>query len=497
MGEIEIQSQVCRLPHRLTCDAGRTIARFFWPGDETRARKIIDRVQGLSDQEVGNLLRSVLDDFDSRHPDLHDVLAEHYNRVMGRLNLTANHSPERQFLIGSYFTMEYSFESAALFNPSMVPARDQSNVPAGAVRFLMSLRAVGEGHVSSIIFRRGIIDENINISFEPVSSCPRQLRREENRVFKKFAFRSRLLDIGAYNETVEEIFKYLPDHFTSAELMQLLEREQPELKKITGAHETVDRMVWLARSNYEVRVPPISSLSEVVLFPISESEAQGMEDMRLVRFVDVDESVRYMGTYTAFNGSRILPQLMEYREADPESGIKTVEIHAFQGRYAKNKGLALFPRRVNGWYMMVGRVDGENLYLLKSDSLYVWNVGRMIQEPHCAWEFVQIGNCGSPIETEVGWLMLTHGVGPMRRYCIGAILLDLDDPERIVSHLDEPLMMPITEERTGYVPNVVYSCGAMVYNGILIIPYGISDAATGFATIPLQVLLDRLLQKKI
>jgi predicted GH43/DUF377 family glycosyl hydrolase len=495
MGETGIQLEVCRMPQRLTCDAGRTIARFFWPGSEVRARKIIDRVLRLSDSEVNDLLRSLLEDFDHRHPDLREVLVEHYNKVLSRLNLPNNHSPERQFLIGSYFTMEYSFESTALFNPSMVPARDQNGVPPGSIRFLMSLRAVGEGHISSIVFRRGIIDENINITFEPIIPCPRQLRREENRAFKKFAFRNRLLDIGAYNEGVEEVFKYLPERFTSKELLQLLEQSQSELKKIPGSHETIDRMVWLARSNYEVHVPPVSSLAEVVLFPISESETQGMEDMRLVKFEEVDESIHYIGTYTAFNGSQILPQLMEYREADPTSGIKTVEIHALQGRFAKNKGLALFPRRVNGWYMMIGRIDGENLYLLKSDSLYVWNVGRLIQEPQRTWEFVQIGNCGSPIETEAGWLMLTHGVGPMRRYCIGAMLLDREDPERIISQLDEPLLMPITEERTGYVPNVVYSCGAMVHNGILIIPYGISDAATGFATIPLEVLLDRLRRK--
>ncbi|NLE30519.1 MAG: glycosidase, partial [Phycisphaerae bacterium] len=267
MGETGIQAEICRLPQRLVCDASRTIARFFWPGDETRARKIIDRVLRLSEKEVSELLQNVLNDFDNRHPDLHEVLVEHYNKVIARLNLPNIHSPERQFLIGSYFTMEYSFESAALFNPSMIPAKDQSDVPAGSIRFLMSLRAVGEGHISSIVFRRGIIDENINIIFDPVTPCPRQLRREENRAFKKFAFRNRLLDIGAYSEGVEEVFKYLPERFTSKELLHLLEQSQPELKKIPGAYETIDRMVWLARSNYEVHVPPASNLAEVVLFP--------------------------------------------------------------------------------------------------------------------------------------------------------------------------------------------------------------------------------------
>jgi len=250
--------------------------------------------------------------------------------------------------------------------------------------------------------------------------------------------------------------------------------------------KTYERMLWLAKSDYNIEIPPGGEFSEAVLFPVSQSGSHGMEDMRLVRLTDIDGSVRYCGVFTAFDGSHVLPQILEHR------GGPVIDIYALQGSFARNKGMALFPRRVNGHYMMLARVDGENLYLLWSDDIYVWDHGDLLDTPQNDWEFVQIGNCGSPIETEVGWLVLTHGVGPMRRYSMGAILLDLDDPRKVIGRLDQPLLTPTEGESSGYVPNVVYSCGGMVHNGMLVIPYGISASMTGFATLPLRELLDHL-----
>ena len=399
------------------------------------------------------------------------------------MGLPATDDPARQRLIGSYFTMEYAHESAALFNPSMVPARNQAGLPEGSTRFLMSLRAVGEGHISSIVFRQGVIDRDGQVSIDPVGPSARRLRRVEGQVFEKSRARQFLKDTGFYTPQVERIFDRLGERFAVAEMINAVEAEEQQHDDRAAFREIADRVIWLARSNYEIEVPREQDISELVLFPIGESESQGMEDMRLVHFTDAKGAHSYYGTYTAYNGSRILPQLMVSSDA------RKVEVHSLHGSFARNKGLALFPRQIDGQYMMVGRCDAENLYLLRSSNLYSWNEGQILQTPKYPWEFVQIGNCGSPIETEAGWLVLTHGVGPMRKYCMGAILLDLKDPSRVIGQLARPLLVPIKDERVGYVPNVVYSCGAMVHNDLLIIPYGISDAATGFATVALKELL--------
>ena len=477
---------VRRLPERLSCDASRTIPRFFWPGSEERAQRIMDRVMGLDAGKVSELLRSTIDEFDDRHPDLNDVLTEHYEHAASHTHLAVEPSDEQRLLIGAYFTMEYAFESAALFNPSMVPARHQEGIAPGATRFLMSLRAVGEGHISSIVFRTGTIDGNGDLEIDPVKPQYRKVRVVENAEYHKELFRLKLIEMGAYDPAVDRILDRLAEQFTRAQL-----REAAQCVRCAGGDPAAcdlaaRNMTWLARSNYEIQMAEEEDVDQIVLFPISEAESRGMEDMRLVRFEDDDGSTRYYGTYTAYDGHHILPQILESDE------VGVARIHTLNGRFAQNKGMALFPRKVDGWYAMIGRIDGENLYLLQSDNIHFWNEAERIQEPKYAWDFVQIGNCGSPIETEAGWLLLTHGVGPMRRYCIGASLLDLDDPGKVIGQLDEPLLMPTEDERSGYVPNVVYSCGGMVHNGLLVIPYGISDAATGFATVPMGDLLDRL-----
>jgi len=469
---------------RLTGDPRRTIICFMWLGSPARARQIIERVARLDKPQVSQLVGSVLADFGPRHPDLETSLLENYREATNRAGVTAGQTTAEKLLIGAYFTMEYAFESAALFNPSMVPALDQSGLKSESIRFLMSLRAVGEGHLSSIVFRRGVINPEGEIHLEPVSPLSRRMKIHEDRLYEKHLFRIKLTEMGGDVKPAETVFGRLKEKFTYPDLLAAV--EQVAGRENGPQREMADRMVWLARSNYEIRMPRNAKLPELVIFPNSETEKQGMEDMRLVRFVEPNGTVRYYGTYTAFDGHRILPQIMESEDLD------VIRVHTLNGRFAQNKGMALFPRRLDGKFAMLARIDGENLYVMKSGNVHFWNEGVRIHGPRRAWDLVQIGNCGSPIETEHGWLVLTHGVGPMRRYCIGAMLLDLHDPTKIVGELEDPLIEPHAGELGGYVPNVVYSCGGMPYNGRLVIPYGISDAATGFASVSMTDLLDRL-----
>lgn len=438
----------------------------------------------MTDTEVEAILEAVFQEFGARHPDLESVFLQHFEEAKLSAQSGAR-SPRKKLLIGAYFSMEYSFESAALFNPSMVRAINQTDVPTGGVRFLMSLRAVGEGHLSSIAFRRGIIDKNENITIEEVGPHPSQLRVVTNKRFTKTEMQAKLAQLGLADGEAAKIFDQLPADFTYSELVSTIERVRGEYKSV-HLEKIASRLLWIAKSNYSIQTPSDQNVSDLVLFPISESESQGMEDMRLVRFVDDDGGFKFYGTYTAFDGRKILPQLLCV-----DSNGNT-EVNVLFGKFAQNKGLALFPRKINGDFMMVARVDGENNYLLRSKDINAWDEGQILQVPRFRWEFVQVGNCGSPIETDSGWLLLTHGVGPLRRYCMGAVLLDLEDPSRIIGQLREPLLVPIREEWSGYVPNVVYSCGAMVHNGRLYIPYGISDTASGFVSLALGELLESL-----
>jgi predicted GH43/DUF377 family glycosyl hydrolase len=476
---------VRRLPIRLTRDPSHTITRFFWLGS-ARARKIIDRVMGLDDGQVSQLLAETVQDFRHLQLDLDRLFINHYEEAARRVVMPATLPAERKQLIGAYFTLEYAFASAALFNPCMAPAISQEDVPSGSLRFAMSLRCVGEGHISSIVFRRGIVDSAGDITLEPAGPYREPKRRIEKRLFSRAESRAKLAALGMRETVLEDVFARLNDPFTMQELQTILYRLQSDPSGPRVYEDDIRKAEVLAPCDYNIEMPMNVNLNQVILFPICEPECRGMEDMRLVRFINDDGSMCYYGTYTAYNGWEARPQLMEMPTPDVAC------IRSLQGRCAKDKGLALFPRKVRGRYMMVGRIDGENLYILESDNIRQWDQATLVQPPRFTWEFVQVGNCGSPIETDAGWLVLTHGVGPMRRYCIGATLLDRDDPTKLISQLDEPLLTPGPDERMGYVPNVVYSCGSLVHNGILVIPYGISDAATGFATVPLDDLLGRL-----
>jgi predicted GH43/DUF377 family glycosyl hydrolase len=349
----------------------------------------------------------------------------------------------------------------------------------------MSLRTIGEGHISSITFRRGIVDGKGDITINPSSLFVRRLRRKENRLFQKEPFAQKIRQLNCNGPTIDALLDALPEPFTHLQLQQKIEfMEHKDLSARSREH--LDMILWLARADYRIELNEDVNIEDMVLFPISETESQGMEDMRLVHFIDDDGSFAYYGTYTAFNGRQILPQIMEIKNRNH------ADILTLHGQYAQNKGLALFPKRIEGQYAAIGRVDGENLFLMKTDRVDFWNQAEMILQPRYKWEYIQIGNCGSPIETDAGWLLLTHGVGPMRQYCMGVVLLDKDDPSKVIGELGEPLLSPTDEERSGYVPNVVYSCGGLIHNGNLVIPYGISDAATGFAVVSLEELLIHL-----
>jgi predicted GH43/DUF377 family glycosyl hydrolase len=478
--------KVTRLEHRINPDPTRVIARPFIPGGETRIRGIIDRVLRIPETEARAILARLEVHFRKNHPDIEEILREHYDNIQDFITDDKDLSEERRRLIGAYFTMEYAIEAAALFNPSMVPAYLQSGLPEGSTRFLMSLRATGEGHISSIVFRLGVIDRENNIIIEGRSPHSRQLKVKENRTYFKEIFGLKLREMCGENPLANSVLARLQDEFTFRELCDAIEDVEKTQQDSMAMHETAADMVSLAKANYQIEIPEYMDVSATVIFPHSENESHGIEDVRLVRFIEDDGTTVYYGTYTAFNGFHILPQMFDVRDA----GYLTV--HTLSGKYSKNKGVALFPRKVGGHYLMSSRVDNENLYIMKSDNVLVWNQAELVQTPKFSWELVQLGNCGSPLETAAGWLLLTHGVGPMRQYCIGATLLDLEDPTKVIGQTREPLMVPQDEERSGYVPNVVYSCGGMIHNDVLVIPYAMSDISSSFAIVPLDELLDLL-----
>ncbi|MCG8509626.1 MAG: hypothetical protein MI741_10415, partial [Rhodospirillales bacterium] len=412
---------VCRRPEKFISDDQRVITRFFQPGGEERARVIIKRVCDLDETEVERLFNEVCRDFSSRHRNIERIFERHYNNVRHCIDNPESLSRTRQLLLGSYFTMEYSIESAALFNPSIVPHIDQGGTTEGELRFLMSLRATGEGHVSSIVFRTGRVDATGSIRFDPASRYVAKLRVSEDQRYDKRLFFYKLIEMAAYSDAARVVLDELPDYFTLGELEHKLMEVRERENRPSPFSESAENMLWLARSNYSLMVPPDTDPGEIVIFPSSENESQGIEDVRLTRFIDDDGEATYFGTYTAYNGFRILPQLLETQD------FRTIKIHTLNGKYVQNKGMALFPRKINGFYYMIGRLDGENMFLMRSDNVHFWNDAAKLQSPRYPWEFVQIGNCGPPIETDAGWLLLTHGVGPMREYCIGATLLDRDD----------------------------------------------------------------------
>lgn len=463
-------------------DTSRVITRAHIPGNSSRINKIIGRVLSLTEKNAENLLKEIRTKFYDRHKNIEQQLNKHFNKVSEYIPSGSNLSNTKKMLVGAYFTMEYSIESAALFNPSIVMHPDQEGILEGELRFIMSLRATGEGHISSIVFRSGIIQKNGTFVFNEITDFVQTPEVLHDPLYDSHLFRLKLEDMNSCDETCRRVFEQLPDVFTYSELKVSINVIQNDSEFVHN-NQTITNINWLANSNYKIKFDEHSKISERVIFPVSENESRGIEDARFVQFCDDNGDVTYYATYTAYNGYSILPHLLETKD------FLNFDIITLNGRAVHNKGMALFPRKINGKYAMLSRFDGENNYIMFSDHLHFWNDTMMIQEPQMPWEFIQIGNCGSPLETSEGWLVLTHGVGPMRQYSIGAILLDLEDPTKIIARLEKPLLVPNEKEREGYVPNVVYSCGSLIHNNMLIIPYAMSDITTGIANVAIKDLI--------
>lgn len=482
---------VTRSDVTLRPDPGRTLARLFVPGHEmltsteSRATGVLGRLLGLPESVVGATLQRVRDRYADRHRDLAGVLSRHYRQIAHRVPDVGPLSDDRRALIGAAFTQEFAIEGAALFNPSAVAHPDQSGLAEGALRFVLSLRAVGEGHISSVEFRTGVVGPGRTLCLDAPGRC---VETGDVRApsYDRNLFADLLTELGADEESRRYLVGRLSVTFDDAELECALIALTGQQVTRHGGQRTADLARRLAGCSYEVVFPASAPLSQRVLWPQSASESHGMEDVRLVRFVDDDGTLSYRGTYTAYDGRRVAPQLLQTTD------FATFRVSQLAGPAATDKGLALFPRKVGDRYLALTRSDRESNGIAFSDDGLRWGEPTWLHGPTQPWELIQTGNCGSPIETAAGWVVLTHGVGPMREYTIGALLLDLDDPSRVLGCLDEPMMVPAEDERDGYVPNVVYSCGALFVENALLLPYGASDATVRFAFVDMPELLSRL-----
>jgi len=468
-------------------DYKRVVYRPFTILSEERIIKIIGRILTLSEEEVKKELGQVITEFEVRHQRLRNFFLNRFEEMKKHLLTDQVLSEERKLLIGAYFTQEYSMESAALFNPSMIWHPDQSDLSEGSRRFILSLRATGEGHLSSITFRSGEIDKGNNITINTPTRYVTTSENITNPVYEKILFERKLMELDLLNDFAKQIMSSLEDNFTMTDLEDCIKILMRPFRKKSGEKELIARgILSLALSNYEIQYSPDQRLSERIIFPHSPSEINGIEDARFVEFNDENGERIYYATYTAFDGKVVFPQLLETKD------FLHFKISTLNGPEVQNKGMALFPRKINGLYAMISRQDNENIFLMYSEHLHFWYTKQLILKPTYPWEFVQLGNCGSPIETEAGWLVLSHGVGAMREYSIGAFLLDKDDPSKVIGRLEEPLLTPNENEREGYVPNVVYSCGGAIHGDALIIPYAMSDHASSIAKVNLSELLKKL-----
>jgi predicted GH43/DUF377 family glycosyl hydrolase len=480
-----------RSEQRLAPDPSRVITRLFVPGQEgfdhqeSRVDAVLARLLALGEDDVQACLDDILTRFDTRHRDLRSTFLRHADEVADRLEPGAALSPGRRLLVGATFTSEYALEGAALCNPSIVASPDQAGVRTGSLRFVMSARAIGEGHRSSIELRTGVVNAKGHPTVDAASAFA-TTGSVLSTVFDAAILRAELDRLDGSSENADYVLGALGPSFTADELEEQLGNLERTPATRRHASRTAAFLRTLAGRSYGVTFDAATAVSERVLWPATPAECHGMEDARFVRFTDEDDTVRYYATYTAYDGADISQQLLE-----------TTDFRSFRsapiiGRAAANKGLALFPRRISGRFAALSRWDRESNAITFSDDPHRWDEAVDCQVPTRAWEVLQLGNCGSPLETEAGWLVLTHGVGPMRTYAIGALLLDLDDPTRVIGSLPEPLLSPDADEQDGYVPNVVYSCGALIHADTLVLPYGISDGAIGVATVGVADLLDAL-----
>jgi predicted GH43/DUF377 family glycosyl hydrolase len=467
-------------------DPLRVLLRPFTPGDVQRLERIVTAIMSISESGVGPLLEAITLKFSERHQQISNSFHERFKQLRQLVSIDQEISEQRRLLIGSYFVSEFSVESAALFNPSMVADPDQQGLPPGALRFVLSLRATGDGNVSSIVFRTGIIHADHRIEVIATTAGTVEPSQIPHAAYEKALFEQKLLELGLTNECTRRVMQKLGDSFTAQELQSTIDIELKEVSTPEGERDRQDRahrILMLAKGHHSVRFSPEQGLSERVIFPVTPAQRNGIEDARFVRFHSDDGTHVYFATFTALDGEFGIPQLLE------TSDFLLFRFTTLNGPAIQNKGMALFPRKINGLYAMLSRQDSENIYFMLSDEIHFWKEPKILLKPAFPWELVQIGNCGSPIETKAGWLVLSHGVGPVREYSIGAFLLDLDDPSIVLGRLRDPLLKSTRSEWEGNVPNVAYSCGALLHDGELFIPYGVSDHATRFATVRLDEVL--------
>ncbi len=472
---------------RLFPDHSRVIAVLFVPGEEmirgdSRAISVTERILAMDNTDVTTTLADLRRRFGHRHRHLEDIWSSHFRLASWRLGDGDDVSAETKLLIGAYFTRELSLEGAALFNPSIVAHPDQSGVAPGETRFVMSLRAVSEGHISSIEFRTGTVDMAGEVRLDDPGTFLGHGHYSPGPYTKRI-FHAKLAERGCDNQTAALLLDRLEPVFGPADLDLAIASLHSDLLSRPAVRDAVAGIRWVAANNYTVEFPIGTQIPERVLWPHGPAEAQGMEDARFVRFVGDGGAVTYFGTYTAFDHAIIAPQLLSTTD------FRTFGVSQLSGPFATNKGMALFPRKVGGQYVALSRWDRERLAITTSDDLTEWDEATTLALPARPWDLVQVGNCGSPLETPEGWLVLTHGVGPMHEYSIGAILLDLDDPRLVIGTLFSPLLVANENEREGYVPNVVYSCGALAHGKTIVLPYGFSDSAVGFARVDTAELL--------
>jgi len=522
-----MQVTVTRKKFMFSPDPSRIIARFLYLNDD-RSADIIRKVLAMPETDVNIAMSQLLRGYSRRHRNISRIFEKHFDKmapIFDKIEVNEEDlTVQQKALIGSYFTMEYSIESAAFFNPSVVDDPDQSEIRSDEKRVIFSFRATGEGHISSIVFRSGILDKNNNLSIEPVGKMLAEADLIKRNFYDKMTFQKKIAEMNETASSVSPaildkhdekpnqgniippvfidkpedaqyhknlvspdfILDRLGDNFTYGELMRNIDLVRKASELTADQVAVINQMMWLASSHYEINFSIDSAISERVIFPVSATEQKGIEDARFVKFTDDNGEVTYYATYTAYDGVAILPKL-----------IKTTDFYNFKvlpinGEIAQNKGMALFPRKIKGKYAMLCRIDGVNNYIAYSDSINIWHEAKIIQQPTYPWELVQIGNAGSPLETEAGWLVITHAVGPMREYTLGASLYDLENPEIEIGRLSSPLMMPNETEREGYVPNVIYSCGSIIHNNDLVIPYAMSDHSSTYATVDLHELLEVL-----
>jgi len=484
---------VKRTPIVFSPDSSRVFARFFFYGEE-RAMGIINKVLEAPETRVEHIVNIILREFSRRHRRISNIFLKNFGKVENIIE-KMDIDPEsvtiwQKLLIGAYLTMEYAIESAAFFNPSIVEDPDQEGLSEGQKRVIISFRATGEGHISSLVFRRLLLDGN-TIKPSPVGVFIDEADVIKGATLDKQEFEKIFQQMDVETKLFKDILDIMPETFSYSDLNPLINEYLQQNHLTFDQQKTLNHIRWLAKSFVDIHFSLDTDISERVIFPISKYEMKGIEDARFVKFYNEDGSFTYYATYTAYDGFSIMPKLLETKD------FYHFNIRPIHGKYAKDKNLALFPEKINGKYAMISRIDGVNVYIMFSDNICCWSEpAKMIIRPDYFWELIQVGTGGSPIKTPEGWLLITHGVGPMRKYCLSAYLLDLEDPTIVLGRLAEPLLLPTEEEREGYVPNVVYTCGTYLHEKTLIIPYAVSDYASKIATVNIDQLISKILENK-